>query len=113
MTTYIYGENSPGNYHKLQCLSKYMRFIPKIENKRSILEINELSGFVETIIINEEYGLFMPQSKEYLVTNNVIREFRKNNNKKTTYCFLFTILVKIGLLFSVTFKKMYGSLIYE
>ena len=30
----VYGENSPGNYQRLEKIAKYMRFLPKIDNKK-------------------------------------------------------------------------------
>src|SRR5690554_838745 len=39
----VYGENSPGNYNKLRILSKYTRIVPKINNKRSVISIEELN----------------------------------------------------------------------
>lgn len=108
----IYGEGSPGNYKRLEKLAKYMRFIPKINNKRSVLEVNNLAKSIMIYINNNSKGLFCPQDPNHLVTNNYIIETRLQQNKKTNYFILLTIVVLLTRLFSATVKKMYGDLYY-
>jgi len=109
----IYGEGSPGNYQKLEKLAKYMRFIPKIENKRSVLHVHNLAVEVKKIIDDNLNGLFLPQDDKFLVTNEVIRNVRSESYKKTNNCLLMTIGIKFLMIFSRTLKKLYGSLYYN
>lgn len=108
----IYGENSPGNYMRLVNFSKYMRFVPNIKNRRSALSIEGLCENIKQIINNSLRGLFLIEDEEYMVTNDVIKIERKRLNKKTSNCFILTILIKTLKLFSKTINKIYGDLVY-
>ena len=90
-----------------------MRFIPRIKNKRSVIEINVLSNWIDNLIIYERNGLFLPQDDSYLVTNELIKVIRASLDKKTSYSLILTIIIQIGSIFSSTLRKVYRSLYYK
>jgi len=81
----IYGRNSKGNYPKLAKLARYTPIFPDIDNKRSMLHIDNLSEFVRLTIENEEDGLFFPQNKEYVNTTNLVKEIASAYNHKIIF----------------------------
>lgn len=109
----IYGRDSKGNYPKLAKLARYTPIFPDIDNKRSMLHIDNLSEFVRLMIVNEEDGLFFPQNKEYVNTKNLVKEIANVYNHEIIFTKLFNqILVlmsrKVNLI-----NKVFGDLVYK
>lgn len=109
----IYGNRSKGNYQKLSTLAQKSLLFPDIENKRSMLHIDNLTEFLRLIIENEEFGYFFPQNKEYVKTSTMVKLISECNDKKIrlTKAFNFIIMPfidRINLL-----NKVFGDLAYE
>ena len=60
----VYGKECRGNYPRLAGLALKTPVFPKVENKRSMIYINNLSEFVKQLIDNRSGGLFFPQNAE-------------------------------------------------
>lgn len=69
----IYGKGSKGNYPMLAKLATKLPVFPKVNNKRSMLYIENLCEFIRLMIENEESGIFFPQNAEYVNTSNMVR----------------------------------------
>ena len=54
----VYGENCKGNYPRLARLAVLTPIFPKIDNKRSMIYIDNLSEFVRLLIDDCSSGLF-------------------------------------------------------
>ncbi|WP_130860464.1 NAD-dependent epimerase/dehydratase family protein [Gracilibacillus phocaeensis] len=78
----IYGKNSKGNYPKLAKLAKISPVFPDIENKRSMLHIDNLSEFIKLLINNDDRGLFFPQNEEYVKTSEMVRLIGEVHGKR-------------------------------
>jgi len=109
----IYGKHSKGNYPKLAKLAKYTPIFPDIDNKRSMLHIDNLSEFVRLMIANEEDGLFFPQNKEYVNTKNLVKEIASVYDHKIIFTKLFNKILflmskKVNLI-----NKVFGDLVYK
>lgn len=109
----IYGPESKGNFELLKKFVPLTFVFPYIENKRSMLFIDNLSFFLKLIILNEDKGIFFPQNKEYVSTSNLVKEIANNYNKKmiltTTFNFVILRLIrKVNL-----FEKLFGNLAYD
>jgi UDP-glucose 4-epimerase len=109
----IYGKDSKGNYPKLAKLARYIPIFPDIDNKRSMLHIDNLSEFVRLMIENEEDGLFFPQNKEYVNTKNLVKEIASAYNHKIIFTkmfnkILFLMSKKVNLI-----NKVFGDLVYK
>jgi UDP-glucose 4-epimerase len=109
----IYGKDSKGNYPKLAKLARYTPIFPDIDNKRSMLHIDNLSEFVRLMIENEEDGLFFPQNKEYVNTKNLVKEIASVYNHKIIFTKLFNKILflmskKVNLI-----NKVFGDLVYK
>lgn len=109
----IYGKDSKGNYSKLSKLAKKVSFFPDINNKRSMLHIDNLSEFIRLMIENDESGTFYPQNKEYVKTSELVRLIGQlnGNTVRLTKVFNFIILLFINKI--QIFKKVFGDFAYD
>ena len=94
-------------------MSEKLLILPKIHNKRSVIEINNLCDCFKDLIENESSGVFYPQDKEYMDTTEVMANHRVSLGKKAHQSVLFALLVRCLSLFIGTFKRMYSSKIYK
>ncbi len=105
----VYGNFSKGNYSKLLKLAKLSFLFPNINNRRSVLHVNNLSSLLTNLIKNKSNGIFYPQDELYLNTIQLIKLVRKNrftiylNNLKL----LSFLLSKINI-----FNKIFGNRFY-
>src|SRR5690625_3648275 len=68
----IYGNGCPGNYQKLRKLALKTPIFPKIDNKRSMIYIDNLSEFLRILIDRTKQGIFCPQNKKYVNTSELV-----------------------------------------
>ncbi|WP_341357141.1 NAD-dependent epimerase/dehydratase family protein [Rossellomorea sp. y25] len=109
----IYGKNSKGNYPKLAKAAQILPLFPDVENKRSMLHIDNLSEFIRLIIDHEESGLFFPQNKEYVSTSEMVKVIAGFHSKNIKLTKMFNpILNLIGIKFGIV-NKVFGNLVYE
>lgn len=109
----IYGKNSKGNYPKLAKAAQKLPIFPDIDNKRSMLHIDNLSEFIRLMIDNEESGLFFPQNNEYVRTSEMVKLIAEVHGKKVKLVKLLNGVLrvigkKVGLV-----NKVFGNLVYE
>lgn len=69
----IYGKGSKGNYPELAKLAGELPIFPIVNNKRSMLHIDNLCEFVKLMIDHEESGIFFPQNREYTNTSDMVQ----------------------------------------
>ena len=108
----VYGYGCKGNFPRLVRLAKRAPFFPDIQNKRSMIYINNLCEFICQTIIENKSGIFLPQNLEYVNTTQLVLLIAKNNGRKIHTTKLFNPLIKllqnkIGLL-----DKLFGNLTY-
>lgn len=107
----VYGKGCKGNYPKLSRLALKVPIFPNINNKRSMIYIDNLSEFVKQIIDNESYGLFFPQNAEYVNTSEMVRLIAQYHGKRVLLTKLLNPFLK---LFNVRiFNKVFGDLVYD
>lgn len=107
----IYGRGCKGNYPRLAYLARKGPFFPNIENKRSMLYIDNLCEFVRLLINDCSSGLFFPQNEEYVCTSEMVKLIAEVHGKKIRMTKLFNPL--LGLLKNDTANKVFGDLVYE
>lgn len=107
----IYGKGCKGNYVRLEKFALNSPIFPKIKNKRSMIEINNLCEVVKQIIDYESKGLFLPQNDEYVCTSDMVKEIAEAHGKKIYMTKLFNPLLKV--LKVRTVNKVFGDLVYE
>lgn len=107
----IYGKGCKGNYVRLEKFALKSPIFPKIENKRSMMYIDNLCEFVKQIIDYEGKGLFLPQNDEYVCTSDMVREIAEANGKNIYMTKLFNPLLRVLKISTV--NKVFGDLVYE
>lgn len=109
----IYGPNSKGNFNTLIKFSSKLFILPKLNNSRSILYINNLSNFIKLVIDRNTYGYLYPRNIQIVSTNDIIFEIRKQKNKKNRQSFLLGIAMRFTMIFIAYFRKIYGDRYYK
>ena len=109
----IYGKGSKGNYPKLAKAAQKLIIFPDIDNKRSMLHIDNLSEFLRLVIKNEDKGLFFPQNKEYVKTSDMVREIAYAHGKNIYLTKAINVILKPLIPRVNTLNKVFGNLVYE
>jgi len=109
----VYGKGCKGNYPKLAALALRVPFFPDIDNKRSMLYIDNLSEFIKHLIDDRADGLFFPQNKEYVKTSDMVKLIAETNGKKIAMNNLFNPLLKLLASKIGTVNKVFGTLVYD
>lgn len=109
----VYGTSSPGNFMKLYNFIKKIKVFPKIENKRSMIYVDNLSECIKVLIDNELSGYFHPQNKRYVNTFELATAIAKSNGFKLTV--LPNVFNWVSLFKSIfpTANKVFGDLYYD
>ena len=107
----VYGKECRGNYPRLAGLALKTPVFPKVENKRSMIYIDNLSEFVKQLIDNKSGGLFFPQNAEYVNTSEMVRLIAEAHGKRIVMTKLFNPLLR--LLNVSTVNKVFGDLVYD
>jgi UDP-glucose 4-epimerase len=107
----VYGKGCRGNYPRLVGLALKTPIFLKVDNKRSMIYIDNLSEFVKQLIDNRSGGLFFPQNAEYVNTSEMVRLIAEAHGKKIVMTKLFNPLLR--LLNVSTVNKVFGDLVYD
>lgn len=109
----IYGYNSPGNYSRISKLAKKIPIFPKVENKRSMLFIENLHSFFKLSIDNNLAGTYFPQNEKLVNTSILVKQIALENNKKVYLTPGFRRIINfLGKRITI-FSKIFGSLYYD
>lgn len=108
----IYGKDSKGNYPLLAKFAKFTPIFPEIDNKRSMLYIENLCEFVKLIIDNNENGYFYPQNSEYVKTSDMVAQIAKVCGRKVIFTKLFNPFIQAFKNHPII-KKIFGNMYYE
>lgn len=107
----VYGKDTKGNYPRLSALAKKTPIFPRIDNKRSMIYIENLSEFIRLLIDNGARGVFLPQNSEYVNTSDMVGLIGEIYGRKILFTRLFNPIIRllnIGLI-----NKVFGDLVYE
>lgn len=109
----VYGYGCKGNFKRLLLLAKITPIFPNIQNKRSMIYIDNLCEFISLLIEYEEWGYFHPQNAEYVCTSDIVKVIRESLGRKIyftkalNWC-IQSLLNRIGMV-----RKIFGDLYYE
>lgn len=107
----VYGKGCRGNYPRLVELALKTPIFPKVDNKRSMIYIDNLSEFIKQLIDNRSGGLFFPQNAKYVNTSEMVRLIAEAHGKRVVMTKLFNPLLR--LLNVSTVNKVFGDLVYD
>ena len=81
----IYGKGSKGNYPMLAKLAKKLPVFPDVDNKRSMLHIDNLCEFLCQVMLIKEFKqnatVLIPQNTEWTKTVDMVRKIAKSSGK--------------------------------
>ena len=109
----IYGKNCTGNFRTLERMAEKLPCFPKIENRRSMLYVENLNTLVELLIDRQDQGLFCPQDPEPLCTSQVVRAIAKAKGKTLPLVPGFGWTMHLLRRLSGSVDKAFGSLRYD
>lgn len=113
----IYGPGSKGNYPVLAKMAGRLPVFPKVENKRSVLYIENLCELLCHIILEERGGIFFPQNGETVSTSRLVEEIARCRGHRIWVTRLLAPLVALGRLFPGKIgnlcRKAFGSSYYD
>lgn len=109
----VYGKGCKGNFQTVVKIVKKSPIFPNLENKRSMIYIDNLSSFVKFSFDRNLSGVYFPQNREYVSTTVMAKKIASALNKNIYLdCLSGGIVAFMRLLFPVA-KKGFGSLIYQ
>jgi len=108
----VYGKGCRGNYPRLAGLALKTPIFPKVDNKRSMIYIDNLSEFVKQLIDNQSGGLFFPQNNEYVTTSKMVELIAQIHGKRIWLTKLFNPLIDL-MKRNNTVNKLFGDLVYK
>lgn len=79
----IYGRGSKGNYPILSKIARKLAVFPDVDNRRSMLYIENLCEFVSLLVLSNSGGVFFPQNKGYASTSRLVHEISITVDKPT------------------------------
>lgn len=109
----VYGKGCKGNYPRLAKLATKIPVFPKMNNKRSMVYIDNLTEFLRYVIDHEISGQLFPQNREYVNTIELVELIAKTHGKKIHATKLLNPFAKLGIKLSGTVSKVFGTLVYE
>lgn len=113
----IYGPHSKGNYPVLAKLAGKLPIFPKVNNRRSMLYIENLCEFVRIVIKEELHGVFFPQNSELVNTSSLVYEIAKAKGKRMHVTRVLAPFVALGKCIPGRIgnmcKKAFGSSYYD
>lgn len=105
----IYGKGCKGNYTTLSTLAQKLPCFPYVENKRSMLYIENLVEFVKLMVDNEEHGIFWPQNSEYTNTSQMVAMIAAVHGKRMILVRGLSWALKIVSRMTALVDKAFGS----
>lgn len=106
----IYGKGCKGNYPRLAKLAVKVPVFPDVDNKRSMIYIDNLCEYIRLLIEVCGHGLFFPQNHEYVKTSEMVKLIAEAHRKKIYMIKLLNPLIKI-LKINIL-NKVFGDLVY-
>lgn len=106
----VYGKGCKGNYQILRKFALKFKVFPTLTNHRSMVFIDNLSSYVERLIVSNGFGAFFPQNPTTVCTRDLVEEVCKLHGVKLFLCPVFNI-VKVVPISAI--NKVFGDLIYD
>lgn len=111
-TPMVYGQGCKGNFPKLVSIACKLPIFPDLNNRRSMIYIDNLCAYLKIIIDGKIGGILFPQNTEYINTKDIVSQTARFKGNKIHFTKIFNSLLvlfstRIGLI-----RKLFGSKIY-
>ena len=111
----IYSEFARDNFPRLVNFAKKVPIFPKLENKQSMVYVDNLCELVKLVIENNQGGTYYPQQECYIKTSKIVADIAKAVGNKMWQTRIFNpalrLLSKIPQLGFI--HKAFGSIAYD
>lgn len=109
----VYGPSCKGNFPQLLKVAKKSPVCPKIQNKRSMIYVDNLCEFLKLVIETKQSGILYPQNSEYISTVDIIKTAAKYFNHKIAFIRCFNPLIKLLSKRLSVINKIFGTKVYN
>ncbi len=109
----IYGKGCKGNYQKLAALAKKLPVFPYVDNRRSMLYIDNLSEFIRLAVEDGAEGMYCPQDREYVNTCDMVKRIAQIHGRNIRMIRGFGWALKLLRPLTGMVDKAFGSLCYD
>lgn len=109
----IYGKGCKGNYQTLAKLAKKLPVFPWVDNRRSMLYVENFAEFLRLLLDREAEGVFCPQDAEYVNTSEVVNLIAHIHGRNILLVKGFTWALKLVRHVTPLADKAFGSLCYD
>lgn len=111
----IYSEYARDNFPRLVNFAKKMPIFPKLENKQSMVYVDNLCELVRLVIENNKGGIYYPQQECYIETSKIVKDIANAVGNKMWQTRIFNpvlrLLSKVPQLGFI--HKAFGSIAYD
>ena len=111
----IYSEFARDNFPRLVNFAKKVPIFPKLENKQSMVYVDNLCELVKLVIEHNQGGIYYPQQECYIGTSKIVADIAKAVGNKMWQTRIFNpalrLLSKIPQLGFI--HKAFGSIAYD
>lgn len=109
----VYGPSCKGNFSQLLKVAKKSPVCPLIQNKRSMIYVDNLCEFLKLVIETKQSGILYPQNSEYISTVDIIKTAAKYFNHKIAFIRCFNPLIKLLSKRLSVINKIFGTKVYN
>lgn len=109
----IYGPGCKGNFLTLAKIARKLPVFPRVNNKRSVLYVENLAEFVAQVIDRGLSGIFWPQNAEYMSTSEAVCLLGEAQGSPVHVTCVLSPLASLALRCTNAGRKAFGSLYYD
>lgn len=109
----IYGKGCKGNYVTMAKLAKKLPLFPWVDNRRSMLYIDNLAEFIRLAVEDEAEGIYCPQNSEYVCTSDMVNGIAHANGRGILMIHGMGWALKLLSHVTPVVDKAFGSLCYD
>ena len=111
----IYSEYARDNFPRLVNFAKKMPIFPKLENKQSMVYVDNLCELVKLVIEDNQGGTYYPQQECYIETSKIVADIAKAVGNKMWQTRIFNPALRLlGKVPQLGFiHKAFGSIAYD
>ena len=111
----IYSEFARDNFPRLVNFAKKMPIFPKLENKQSMVYVDNLCELIKLIIENNKGGIYYPQQECYIETSKMVADIAKAVGNKMWQTRIFNPALRLFSKFEKFsfIHKAFGSIAYD
>ena len=109
----VYGPGCKGNYQLLRKFALKIKAFPNVDNKRSMISIENMSRAVVGMIEHPRTSVWHPQDPEYIRTYDMVKSITEEEGTRLFTIRGFNWLIKLLTKRVGVFKKVFGNLTYD